>query len=199
MTDTNIKQNNLSETEQITSEDILQEIIDSATAHAAASDAFIENFMFFGKSLKDWSDQLAVPVPVANTPLEDGGIYKISPADLQELFGKLANNIQVASHFHTVANSISSALNSGGSVKKSDLVAAVVKRYEQSNAKRPAAKVIERMADSYLSNTVSPKVAAKIVKDFFKEKYDVLVEVRKCLEAISYSVNVEVKYLEQEK
>ena len=69
--------------------------------------------------------------------------------------------------------------------------------YGKRGAKRPAAVVIERMAESYMSSTVSARVAAKIVKSFWKERWNTLLEVRKILEQIGMSLHVEMKWTNQ--
>jgi hypothetical protein len=172
------------ELEEITPEQIMEDIAVGAAAHSAATEAFVDNFMFYDKSLNEWSDQLAVPIAGNPTPLE-----------IRKLYIKLANNIQVASHFYSVSNTINGTIVGGGQIKKSDLVTALVHDYERRNAKRPAREVLERMADSYMKSTVSTRVASKIVKEFWKQRLDSLIEVRKCLESISMSVAMEMKYL----
>lgn len=154
-------------------------------AHAAATQAFANNFEFYGKSLTEWSHELAVLVPEDPTPDE-----------LRRLFAKVARNIQLATDLYSRANSISSAIVGGGNLKKSDLVAALVERYRIQNAKRPAASVLERMADSYMNSTVSSRVAARIAKEFFRDRRDVLIETRKCLEQIGFTLHLELKLQE---
>jgi hypothetical protein len=86
------------------------------------------------------------------------------------------------------------AIGGGNSMKKSDLINIIVGNYAAKGAKRPAASVIERMADSYLSNTVSAEKAAKIVKNFWKQRFDTLLELRKVFEQIGLSLSVEMKF-----
>jgi len=70
----------------------------------------------------------------------------------------------------------------------------LVTNYAAKGAKRPAASVIERMADSYLTNTVSAGMAAKIVKNFWKQRVDTLQDLRKIFEQIGLSLSVEMKF-----
>ena len=122
------------------------------------------------------------------TPMID--IPKASDLDeisFRELLIKLARNIQVCSNYYSVASSMVEAIGGGNNIKKSDVVNAIVINFQRKGAKRPAA-VIERMADSYLSSTVSAKVAANIVKSFWKQRLDTLLEMRKILEQIGMSL-----------
>jgi hypothetical protein len=49
------------------------------------------------------------------------------------------------------------------------------------------------MADSYLANTTSATVAARIVKNFWKQRLDTLLDIRKVFEQIGMSLHVEMK------
>lgn len=169
----------------VTPEEIMNEIAEGAASHSEATEAFIEKFSFYGKSLGQWADELVVPIPKDPTPQQ-----------LRDLYIKLGNNIQIASHFYSVATTVNSTLAGGGQMRKSDLVTKLVKQYEQSNGRRPARETLERMADSYMGQTVSTRIASKAVKEFWKQRIDTLKEVRKCLESISMSYAMEMKYLD---
>jgi hypothetical protein len=170
----------------VSPEEILQDVATAAETHAAATQLFIDNFIFYGSSLSQWSDNLAIPVPAAKD---------LTPEITRELFVKLANNLQIVNHFFSVSNTISSTLVGGSSIKKADLVRYIVQQYEQGNKTRPAASAIEQMADSYMKSTVSSRVAAKIVRDFWRDRRDMLIELRKVLEQISMNTATELKYL----
>lgn len=187
MTDT---QDTLKPTEAppiVTTEEILQDISEAAYAHSAATRDFITQFVFYGKTLSDWSDELAVPI-----------VPQMTPEDMRGLYIKLANNIQIASHYYSISSTINSTLVGGGQMKKADLVTALVETFAKRNATRPAAAVIDRMADSYMKATVSSRVASKIIKEFWKQRLDTLIEVRKCLEQVGISLHTEMKYLNDE-
>lgn len=168
----------------VTPESILDDIIEGAEVHAAATQDFINKMQFYGKSLKQWAQEMQIVVK------DD-----LKPDEMRQLYVKLANNLQIAAYFYSVASSINSAVVGGGAMKKSDLVKMIVANYEARNARRPAATVIEHMADSYMSGTVNTRVAAKIVKDFWRERRDALTEVRKIIEQIGISMHVEMKHL----
>ena len=140
------------------------------------------NFIFYNKSLTEWLDEMAVEMPT-----------EIQPEHLQRVNADIAKKIQRASNFYTIANSIHGGIVGGGNIKKSDLVKSLVDRYATTKRKRPAAAIIDRMADSYMNSTVHTRIAAKIVKDFWRERRDLLVEMRKCLEQIGIIMCAEMK------
>jgi hypothetical protein len=168
----------------VTPESILDEIVEGAAAHAVATQEFINQMQFYDKSLKEWAREMQIVVK------DD-----LSPQEMRQLYVKLANNLQIASYFYSVASSINSAVVGGGGMKKADLVKMIVANYDVRNARRPAATVIEHMANSYMSGTVNTRVAARIVKDFWRERRDTLTEVRKIIEQIGISMHVEMKHL----
>ena len=43
------------------------------------------------------------------------------------------------------------------------------------------------MAESYMSSTISAKIASRMVKNFWKQRLDMLLEIRKILEQIPRS------------
>lgn len=171
----------------VTPEQIMNEILAAAKTHAAATESFANRFMFYGKPLMEWSDELAVAIP-----------DKPTPPELRSLYVKLANNIQIAGHFYSISSTINSTLVGGGQIKQADLITAIVAQYANTKGtKRPAAAVIEKMADSYMKSTTSTRVAAKLVKEFWRHRLDALTEVRKCLEQIGISMHTEMKYLQE--
>lgn len=183
---TTVENQSQSETPEVSTGSILQEVVEGAVAHAAATEAFVSNFDFYGKSLGDWAQELAMITPP--NPNTD---------QLKRLFAELSKKLQQATDLYARANSISSAIVGGGNLKKSDLIAALVERYANANAKRPAASVLERMAESYMNSTVSSRIAAQIVKDFFKNKKEGLEQVRRCLESIAMLQMSELKHLDR--
>lgn len=164
-------------------EEIITEVMQGAEAHSAATKTFMLGFTFYEQTLNDWLNEMAVVIP-----------DNITPDVLRSLYIDVARKHQRSANFYTIASAIHGGLSSGGEIKKSDLVSALVASYTASKRKRPAATVLERMADSYMNSTAHTKVAAKIVKDFWRERRDTLVEIRKCLEQVSISMHTEMKY-----
>ena len=166
-----------------TSVDFTDKLVETSEAQSAYAQYFIENFMFYGKSLDDWSVDLQVPIP--KNP---------SQQDLQEMTVLLANNLQIAAHFKAVAGSIYNGLLSGTKLQRDDLINALVRHYLRANLDRPAVKVLESMAESYMKDGAVSRESAKLAKDFWTQKYEALVEVRKCIEQINLSIITEHKY-----
>ena len=163
---------------------IVEEVLAGAVAHAAATASFMDTFVFYGKSLSEWAVELKVDIP-----------REPSIEDLRHLLAETGYRIQQATDLYTRANSICQALTSGGNLKRSDLVAALVERYERGNMKRPAKGTLEHQADSFMSSTLHTRTAANIVKSFFREKKDALIETRKVLEQLGFTIHMELKLL----
>ena len=168
---------------KIDTESILQDVLAGAEAHSAATEIFISTFTFYGKTLEDWLNEMAIQIPKEATP-----------EILQSVSIDLATKIQRAANFYTIASAIHGGIVSGGNIKKSDLIKHLVDTYRIQNRKRPAATIIERMADSYMNSTTHTKIAAKIIKDFWKERRDTLIEIRRCIEQIGITMCAEMKY-----
>ena len=165
---------------------IYDEMLIIAKNNSEATQTFIDTFEFYGRTLGEWDDHLAVFVP------DD-----VQPDQLKNLFVKFSRSIQQATSLYSYANSIMAAVSTGSNLKKSDIVASIVEwSQSQPGAKRPAAAVIDRMADSMMGSSTKTKTAATIAKGFFKEKRDALIEGRKCLEQASYAIHMELKLQE---
>lgn len=169
-------------------EAVLQVIQNGAEVYSEITANFIQEFVFYDKTLYEWANQLMIELPAARD---------LDEVAFRDLLVKLANNIQISSNYYSVASSMTEAIGGGNNIKKSDVVNAIVMQFQKRGAKRPAAAVIERMAESYLSSTVSAKIAANIVKGFWKQRMDTLLEMRKILEQIGMSLHVEMKWTNQ--
>ena len=121
---------------------------------------FVREFVFYERTLFEWANQLMVEVPSRKD---------LTVESFRQILLDLLENTQIASNYYSLAASMVEAINGGSSMKKSDIVRSIVNNYAARNAKRPAAAVIEKMADSYLSTTVPTGIAAKIVKNFWKQ------------------------------
>jgi len=169
--------------EQVGASELVAALDAGADVYTDLTENFIQSFEFYGQTLKVWADELQVDIP------ED-----MTPEAYRKLLAQLANNVQKASNYHSVACSLADAVKGGRGVKRADVVRAIVMGYQDRGAKRPAGAIIERMADSYMASTVSGEVAAKLVQRFWRQRLDQLTEVRKILEMISMSLHVELKH-----
>lgn len=177
-----------SEDYNITADDISKAIVEGAEIYSEITGSFMKEFVFYDRTLYQWATDLVVNIPDKNN---------LDANSFRGCLIQLANNIQKASNYYSVAASMSDGIAGGSSIKKSDVVSAIVNNFAKRGARRPAAAVIERMADSYMSSTVSASVAAKIVKNFWKQRLDTLTDVRKVMEQIGMSLNVETKWTSQ--
>lgn len=174
--------------ENVTSDEVIQTIMDGAEVYSNISSAFIQNFMFYDKTLYQWASELMIEIPSSK---------ELDSNKFREVMITLAKNVQIANNYYSVSCTIEDAIAGGNSIKKSDVIAAIVHKYATKGAKRPAATVIDQMAESYMSGTISAKVSSKMVKNFWKQRIDMLLEVRKILEQISMSLHVEMKWTGQ--
>jgi ribosomal protein L14 len=179
---------NSDQSEEISAQTIIEVVKEGSQVYSEITASFVQEFVFYDKTLYEWATDLIIKIPNARD---------LDEISYRDLLIQLANNIQLASNYHSVASSMADAVSGGNSIKKSDVVNAIVMNFKKQGARRPAATVIERMADSYMSSTVSARVAAKIVKNFWKQRLDTLLEVRKILEQIGMSLHVEMKWTSQ--
>jgi len=177
-----------SESYNITAKDISDAIVEGAEIYSEITGSFIKEFVFYDKTLYQWATDLMIHIPNKNN---------LDANSFRGCLIELATNIQIASNYYSVAASMADGIAGGNSIKKSDVVSAIVDNFAKRGARRPAAAVIERMADSYMSSTVSANVAAKIVKNFWKQRLDTLTDIRKVMEQIGMSLNVETKWTSQ--
>ncbi len=170
---------------EVTAEQLIEELKIGAETYANVTENFISSFVFYDKTLYSWALDLSIDIPTTKN---------LDIVSFRSLLVVLAKNLQIASNYYSVACSMVDAIGGGNSMKKSDIVNLLVNNYAAKGAKRPAAAVIERMADSYLANTVSAGMAAKIVKNFWKQRVDTLQDLRKVFEQIGLSLSVEMKF-----
>lgn len=137
------------------------------------------------RTIHEWSDYLVVKVP------KDPNLQ-----DLRSLFILVAKNMQIASYYFSIFANYNSTLLGRLDSAKAKLTTELVDDYYKRNAKRPAAQVLEQLSLSYLDDINSQIMISKLLKEFFREKRDMLIEVRKCLEQVSLSHHMEIKYHE---
>lgn len=166
--------------------ELLGVVMEGAEIYAQLTEAFIDEFEFYGKTLRDWATEMMISIP-----------DKLDEETFRAKLIELAQKTQRASNYYSTAASLAKAFGSGSEIRKSDLINAIVAKYASENKKRPAATVIERMADSYLKSSVSTRVAAGIVRDFWKQRLEQLDVMRKILEQIGMSLHVEIKWTSQ--
>lgn len=174
--------------ESVSSENIMDIIMEGAEIYSNLSSNFIKSFVFYDKTLYEWASELMVEIPNAK---------ELDTLKFRETLTELAKNVQVANNYYSVSCTIEDAISGGSNIKKSDVIAAIVSNYAAKGAKRPAATVIEKMAESYMSSTLSARVSSKMVKNFWKQRLEMLLEVRKILEQIGMSLHVEMKWTGQ--
>ncbi len=169
----------------ITPDILLDKILPGFESHQNLTDLFMEKVQFYDRTLVEWVDHLTINVPDNPTPLE-----------LRSLFAQVAKKMQQASYFYSVCNAYNSTLNSKAEGEKATVIAKLVYNYADKNAKRPAAPILDQLAETYFDEVSIQLIISKVLKEFWKERRDTLIEVRKCLEQIIMSQNMEMKYHE---
>lgn len=174
----------LEDLEEATSPDeLLRTVEEGAAVYSELTANFIDKFEFYGKTLAEWATEMLIEIPSG-----------IDEKQLKELLVELGNKYQRASNYYSVAYTLSKAFGGGSEMKKSDVINALVANYTHQNKKRPAGAILERMADSYLKSTVSTRVAAGIVRDFWKQRIDTMQDLRRLLEQIGMNLAVTMKF-----
>lgn len=166
---------------KVTPETLVEDILAGAERHNLLTKAIVERHVFLNKTLLEWSKHLSVHIPP-----------NCSPEQLNEIFISFLNKLQTCNALYTRAQASLTAIEQGSDARRSDIISALVDRYEERQAKRPAAAVLNQMADSYL-DIATTRTAAKIIRDFFKDQRDTLIECRKIFEQMNFTMHLEAK------
>lgn len=166
------------------SETLLNDSIPAYELFQQQVDLLMASIVFYEKTLADWIDHLAIEVP-RDANLED----------IRSLYVKVARQMQQVSYFLSLCSTYNTTLSAQSDMSRAKFITNLVNSYSDKNARRPAAAVLEQMADKSLEDTNFQLAISKTLRDFWKERRDTLVEVRKCLEQIMMTHLAEMKYL----
>jgi hypothetical protein len=175
----------VSEIPTITAQELLERVEIGAGIYSDLSTSFIqEKLIFYGKSLFDWASEMTIEIP-----------QDLNEDTYRRKLAEVGNKLQRASNYYSAAVSMEETVSGGSKISKNDIIRAIVKDYQDRGARRPAGTVIESLADSYMAETISTRIAAKIVKDFWRKRMDAITEVKGIIEQIGISLHVEAKHL----
>lgn len=169
----------------MTTQEIVDDTIPSFEQFEFLSGSLMEKIIFHEKSLKDWSDVLDVDL----SHKED-----ITSMDIKQKFAEIGTKLQVISYYLSLCSSFNIIIATKIESGKSNLVTELVKDYEDRNAKRPAATVLSHLAEAKYEDSNTQILISRVLKEFWKERRDTLIEIRKCLEHIALAQNMELKY-----
>lgn len=167
----------------VTPRQLVDDVAEGARIYSELTGHFMAQFQFYGKTLQEWGRDMTVEIP-----------DEMDEPTFRRVLLSLAVKNQKAHNYYALATSLSKAFGGGAEIKKSDLVTAIIGSYLKQNRKRPAGTIVERMADSYMKSTVSSRVAAAIVRDFWRQRLDLFEEQRRLLELVGMSLHVETKW-----
>ena len=119
-------ENNEEEKIEVLPEDIYQKLLNDLAVHETATEAFIANFSFYGRTLKEHSEALWIEIP-----------EKPNPEEYRNIFVKLSRNIQIVTHYLSVSTAISNAIIGGTGSQKSELIKTISDSYLNRKLRRP--------------------------------------------------------------
>jgi len=169
----------------VNDEDFLLELNRGGETYEKLTREFLSSFEFFGKTLDAWASEMMLEKPSE----------KLDLCAIRTLELEMIEKLEKASNYLSVATAMLQAIEGGNEIKKKRLTTAIVEGYKTQRARRPAASVIESMADSQLEDTAAACIAAKIIKQFWKQRLDTLLHNQKILEQISINLSVEMKMI----
>lgn len=167
--------------EELEKEDILKAFLESEEL----AEFFMNQIKFQKHSLKEWVDHFKVKLP-----------KEMTPEQFRDMFVLLANRIQQVSYFYSIASGVHLTVSEQSDQARAALTTQLVSSYLEKNAKRPAAGVLEQLVNEMMKESIMHMMTTRILREFWKERREALVEVRKCLEQIALSRNMEMKYQE---
>jgi hypothetical protein len=163
--------------------ELLEDVAIATKLYSELVFGYHEQFVFMGQSLTTWSEEMTIRIP-----------SNLDQKSLREVLTQVAMKTQEAASYYSLAYSLYKAFASGSEMKKSDLIAILVSDYQKRGARRPAAAILEKTADSLMKSSVSTKVASLIVKDFWHQKLETFEKLRKLTEQLGMSLHVEYKH-----
>lgn len=173
--------------EDVQVKDLFNNLPDSVNLFNQLSDTVIESFEYYGATLAEWADRMQVVIP-----------KEIDLMIIRDLLIQVGNKLQAASVYYSLCSSYNSFLSSSLDDAKNHVINDLVADYLTRNAKRPAVGVLNNIADSKFAQPLTQVLISRILKDFWKERRDMLIETRKILEQLNLSQTMELKYTQIE-
>lgn len=162
----------------------LQTAVVDAGTNDHLTQKLIENLSFYGKTLKQWEDELVVII--VDEDLNYDRIQKITL--------ELIKKIQIASHFYTISNTAHVINQTGISIKKSDLITSLISYYHINGTKVPPSSLMDKIAENYIRKLTNIETLSKVVRDFWKHKVETLDKVKSLVSSLGISMVSEMKY-----
>ena len=125
----------------IVPDELIDDLIPGFERYEVLSDTLMSKVTFYERSLSQWIDHLAIDIPA-----------NVTPEDLRNLFVRVAKNLQQASYFYSVCSTFNTTLASKADEGKAGVVTLLVNDYAEKNARRPAAQVLNQLAETYVTD-----------------------------------------------
>lgn len=148
----------------------------------SAAESLLNDLEFHGHSLSDWSVKLTLQI---------GNPEDFS--DLKELQIELAKKIQMATYYYSISSTVFNVLDSSTHAEKGAVTQAILDEFRERGEHRPTQASMDAIVRGRLQSINNQKLSASIVKNFFKQRLDTLIEIRKILESLSISMSMERK------
>lgn len=172
-------------TDELSTKVIISDFSNHFKEYEDLSLELMSGIKFLGKSLVDWTDHFLIEIP-----------KEVNPEIIRALFTEISKNLQQISYLLSICSTFNTALSVRRDDEKANIVKAIVSDYSVRGAKRPAASVIEQVAVTKLGDVEAQLLVSRVLREFWKERRDTLLEVRRCLEQVAISYNIEIKYQE---
>lgn len=142
-----------------------------------------DNYQFDGFTLSEWDDKLFCPIP--KSPSSD---------DMRAIFGKIGEAVQLTTGYYSICNSVYDFLVFIQKNSFDKKITQIVDDYKNKNAKRPARQIIESLALESLEDVNLQVQIFKVLRNYWKDKKEAMVELRKNAEQIQMATALELKY-----
>lgn len=169
---------------QLKPEELLADLPAESSKISAITVGLSKTLQFQGKSLFEWRNELRVEIP-----------QEFNYDNYKIFITSLATNIQRSSGLYNFANSLYSIMTKSSKMKHQELQGILLERYlaNKDGGRVPSQAKLQELANNPLQDTISMIATLKVVRDFFQEQRDNLVELRKTTEPLGYILNIEYK------
>ena len=163
---------------------LLSTIEEQSIRTDASANGLIKSVLFYRKSLYVWRKELQIILPKP----ED-----LNLAGYKQLLMSTTVSIQKASALYSTANSLYNLLSETAKAKRAELSDILIEEHLSGNGKVMSKAKLDDLTSRPLRGITDIISISRVIRDFFKEERDTLIEVRKLLEQLGYVLHTERK------